>query len=205
MSLSEYVPGTSRIHKVWPGVKLMLLMVVGTTLFIVPRLDLSITALIAILLLYSAATLSITTLWAQLRPAIWIIALLFIVQVSLNDWLSGALVVTRLSALLLLASLVTLTTRSSDMIDALEKGLAWLRFLGINPGKVSLALSLAMRFIPVLASVTAEVREAQRARGLERSIIAIAVPVIVRTLKMADDISAAIEARSYNPGHKKKK
>lgn len=118
---------------------------------------------------------------------------------------AGVLVVVRLASLLLLASLVTLTTRSSDMIDALEKGLGWLYYLGINPGKVSLALSLALRFIPVLASITEEVREAQKARGLDKSVIAIAVPVIVRMLKMADDISAAIEARSYDPGFDRNK
>ena len=85
------------------------------------------------------------------------------------------------------------------MIEALQGGLVWLRAIGVNPAKVSLAISLALRFIPVLAAVTSEVREAQRARGLDANILAIAVPVVVRTLKMADDIAAAIEARSYDP------
>ena len=61
---------------------------------------------------------------------------------------------------------------------------------------VSLALSLTLRFIPVLAQVVQDVQEAQRARGLERNLVALAAPVIVRTLKMADDVADAIDARS---------
>jgi len=125
--------------------------------------------------------------------------LLFAVEWWMVSGQSGVLVIARLAALMLMAALVTLTTRTTEMIDALEKGLFWLRYVRINPAKVSLALSLAMRFIPVLAAIVAEVREAQKARGLDRSLIAIAIPVIVRTLKMADDIAAALEARAYDP------
>ncbi|WP_323834907.1 energy-coupling factor transporter transmembrane component T family protein [Photorhabdus africana] len=199
MSLSGYNPGSSFVHRVSPGLKIISLLILGTLLFVVPRIDLSAAALAGIVLLYLLAKISLKTAWMQLRSALWILALIFIVQLFLHHWTTGVLVVVRLVSLLLLASLVTLTTRSSDMIDALEKGLVWLYYFGINPGKVSLALSLALRFIPVLASITEEVREAQKARGLDKSVIAIAVPVIVRMLKMADDISAAIEARSYDP------
>ena len=51
----------------------------------------------------------------------------------------------------------------------------------------------------MLAQITQEVREAQKARGLERSVIAVAMPVAIRTIKMADDISDAIESRGYRP------
>jgi len=120
-------------------------------------------------------------------------------EVIIGNATGGGGNIARLAALMLMAALVTLTTRTSEMIDALEKGLFWLRFLRINPAKVSLALSLALRFIPVLAGITAEVREAQKARGLDRSVLAVAIPVIVRTLKMADDIAAALEARAWDP------
>ncbi|AWK43457.1 energy-coupling factor transporter transmembrane protein EcfT [Photorhabdus laumondii subsp. laumondii] len=205
MSLSGYNPGSSFVHRVSPGFKIISLLILGTLLFVVPRIDLSAAALAGIVLLYLLAKISLKTAWMQLRPALWIFVLIFIVQLFLHHWTAGVLVIVRLISLLLLASLVTLTTRSSDMIDALEKGLGWLYYFGINPGKVSLALSLALRFIPVLASITEEVREAQKARGLDKSVIAIAVPVIVRMLKMADDISAAIEARSYDPEFDKSK
>ncbi|WP_036768564.1 energy-coupling factor transporter transmembrane component T family protein [Photorhabdus australis] len=205
MSLSGHEHGSSFVHRASPGFKIISLVILGTLLFIVPRIDLSVAVLAGIILLYLLARISLKTAWAQLRPAIWILSLIFIVQVFLHHWTIGVLVIVRLVSLLLLASLVTFTTRTSDMIDALEKGFAWLCYLGVNPGKASLALSLALRFIPVLVSITREVQEAQKARGLDKSVIAIAVPVIVRTLKMADDISAAIDARSYDPGFERKK
>lgn len=199
MTLSDYVPGHSPIHRLPPGIKILSLAVAGTLLFIFPQLSLVLSALLAVVLLYPLAGIAPRIMLLQLKPLLWILLLLFVVQVWLFSWLSGVLVVARLMTLMLLAALVTLTTRTSEMINSLEKGLFWLRFLRINPAKISLTLSLALRFIPVLASITADVREAQRARGLDRSIIAVAIPVIVRTLKMADDIAAALEARSYDP------
>ncbi|WP_288588479.1 energy-coupling factor transporter transmembrane protein EcfT [uncultured Methylobacterium sp.] len=199
MSLSEYRPGTSFLHRAPAGLKLLGLLGASTALFLVPSLPAAGTGLVAALLLYASAGLGWRITAGQLRPMAWLLVVLFLVQLALEGWLSGLLVVVRLAALLLLASLVTLTTRSSDLIAALERALGTLRWTGLNPAKVSLAIALALRFIPVLADITAEVREAQKARGLETSIVAIAVPVIVRTLKMADDIAAAIEARSYDP------
>jgi len=99
----------------------------------------------------------------------------------------------------MMAGLLTLTTRSSDMIAAMERALTGLRHVGLNPAKISLTLSLALRFIPVLASATLEVREAQKVRQLERSVLAVAIPVVIRTLRMADDIADALDARGYDP------
>ena len=198
MTLSDYVPGHSAIHRLPPSVKILSLAITGTLLFVFPLLPVVLATLATIVMLYPLARIGPRMMLLQLKPLLWILVLLFGVQWWIAGWLSAVLVVSRLMSLMLLAALVTLTTRTSDMIDALEKGLFWLRFLRISPAKVSLALSLALRFIPVLAAITADVREAQRARGLDRSIIAVAIPVIVRTLKMADDIAAALEARGYD-------
>jgi biotin transport system permease protein len=71
-----------------------------------------------------------------------------------------------------------------------------LRIIGVDPTRVGLAFGLAVRFVPVLASVAADIREAQAARGLDRSVFALAVPLTLRTLRMADEIAEAIDARS---------
>lgn len=194
-----YVPGESPVHRCPPGLKILALVAAGTVLFAWPRLDLSLAALGLAGLLYRVARIPARPMLAQLRPLAWILGLLALIQLALDGWQAGLLVAARLSALVLLAGLVTLTTRSSDLIAALQNGLAWLRPLGANPAKVGLAIALTLRFIPVLAALTAEVREAQRARGLERSLVALTVPVVVRMLKMSDDIAAAIDARSYDP------
>ncbi|TKZ22169.1 energy-coupling factor transporter transmembrane protein EcfT [Shimia litoralis] len=197
--LDLYSPGHSPIHKLSPGVKILAMMVGGTGLFLVENLGIVAVALAAVIALYKIAGLSATQVWNQIRPVLWIL----IFFLGLQWWLAGAsvavFVVLRLATLLLLAGLVTLTTRASDMIESLTSGLRFLRPLGVNPAKVGLAISLALRFIPVLAQITTEVREAQKARGMEHSIVAVAMPVAIRMLKMADDISDAIDARGYRP------
>ena len=197
--LDLYSPGHSPIHKLSPGVKILAIMIGGTGLFLVENLGIVAVALAAVIALYKIAGLSATQVWNQIRPVLWIL----IFFLGLQWWLAGAsvavFVVLRLATLLLLAGLVTLTTRASDMIESLTSGLRFLRPLGVNPAKVGLAISLALRFIPVLAQITTEVREAQKARGMEHSIVAVAMPVAIRMLKMADDISDAIDARGYRP------
>lgn len=200
MMLDLYRPGASPIHRMAAGYKILALAVCGTVLFLADSLGFAIAFGAATIMLYPAASLKLRYAWAQIRPVAWILVLLFAVQIVMNDLATAMLVVIRFASLLMLAGLVTLTTKTSAMIEAMERGFAVLRFTGINPAKVSLALSLALRFIPVLAAITGQVREAQKVRGLDSSIIAIAIPLIVRMLRMSDQISEAIEARSYDPG-----
>lgn len=199
MSLGTYVHRDSPIHSISAGLKVLALVLGGTAIFLVQSLEIILVLLVLVMALYWVAHIPTRTMLAQIRPAMWIFITIFLFQIVTTDVIFGALVVARFIVLLLLASLVTLTTPTSKMIDAIERSIGWLRLTGVNPGKVSLALSLFLRFIPVVASVTSEVREAQKARGLERSVIAVAMPVIIRTLKMADDVSNAIDARGYDP------
>lgn len=199
MSLGTYIHRQSVIHNLPAGMKILILLVGGTAVFLIDNFYSVAGVLLGIVALYFVARIPLSILFAQVRPVFWIFLLVFLFQLFTRDVLFASMVVTRFCALLLLASLVTLTTPVSAMIEAIEKGIGWLRWVGINPAKVSLGLSLALRFIPVVAKITSEVREAQRVRGLEWSVIAIALPVIIRTLKMADDIANAIDARGYDP------
>ncbi|HEV7368165.1 energy-coupling factor transporter transmembrane protein EcfT [Arenibaculum sp.] len=196
MSLGLYFHADTPIHRLPPGVKVASLVVVGTAMFALSDWRLLLGCLAAVLALYALARIPWRQAASQARPALWLLLAIFVVQVLVDGWAAGFVAILRFAILIQLAALVTMTTRASAMIEAIEAGLRPLAVLGIDPGKVSLALSLALRFIPVVSAVTREVREAQEARGLNRSIVALAVPVIVRTLKMADDVADAIEARS---------
>lgn len=191
-----YAPRDSWMHRLRPGIKLIALPMVGTTLFLIHSFAFMMAAFVAVLLLYLAARLSPRIAWAQVRPALPVLVIIFLAQFWLDGGINAITVTVRLATLILLAALITLTTRTADLVSALERFLAPLQSLGIDAVKVSLAISLTIRFIPVVAGIGAEVREAQRARGLERSFLALAVPVIVRTLKMTDEIAEAIDARS---------
>ncbi|MDF9301392.1 energy-coupling factor transporter transmembrane protein EcfT [Tritonibacter mobilis] len=195
--LDLYVDGRSVLHRLGPGWKILALAVSGTLLFAVDHILLTLGWLCLTLALYLVADLPLSRAWQQIRPALWIFALIFLAQILFNSWQLGLFVVIRLAVLLMMAGLLTLTTRSSDMIDGIEAGLRPLQRLGLRTKGISLAISLTLRFIPVLTTVVQDVREAQSARGLDRSLFAIAIPSIIRTLRMSEEISDAIDARGF--------
>lgn len=191
-----YRPGDSRVHRMPAGAKLLALAVAGTLVVLVASPAVMGGLFLCSVVLFPVAGLSLREVGRQLRPALPILLFLLLAQLWLADAPSAALVVLRLATLLLLASLVTLTTRVSDSVEALEGALRPLRMIGVDPARTSLAISLAIRFIPALGTILAEVREAQVARGMERHPLALAVPLVLRTLRMADEIAEAIDARS---------
>lgn len=196
MIAALYVDAASPLHRMRAGYKLVALPILAAGLFAAGNPALIAFGLALVLALYAAARIPLAVLAAQVKTVAPVLALLFLVQL----WLAGAEVASvtalRFVALILGASLITLTTRTGAMIAALEGALSKLALLGVDAAKVSLAISLVLRFVPVIGEVFQEVREAQAARGQSRSLFALAVPVIVRTLKMADEIAEAIDARS---------
>ena len=143
-----YRAGDSALHRAGPGRKLLALLACGTIVLAVPSLWLVVPSLLLVLALYGWAGFGPRILWAQLRPIAIVLALLFLAQLWLATPAEALLVVLRLAALVLAAGLVTMTTRTADLVAAIERGLSPLARLGLDVGKVSLAISLAIRFIP---------------------------------------------------------
>ncbi|CBI75897.1 predicted membrane protein (fragment) [Bartonella clarridgeiae 73] len=108
----------------------------------------------------------------------------------------------RFIILISLASLISLTTKVSDMVASIEVGFRSFQCLGINPSKLSMVLSMAIRFIPVISEKFNAICEAQRARGLDINIIALAIPLIIRTIRIASEVAEALDARSYDSDDK---
>ena len=196
--LSLHVPGDSFVHRLPAGTKLLILFAASVALFAVSSLPVHAGELLVVAGLFRVARLPWRDTLRQLRPVLIFLVPIFLFHVLITDWVLGLETVLRILVLLLLAVLVTLTTRLSDMIDVLEGTVRPLRHLGINPSKVGMMLSMVIRFIPLMMREAQEILEAQRARGLDRSAIALLVPLLIKTLKMADDLSDAIEARGYD-------
>ncbi|WP_169546378.1 energy-coupling factor transporter transmembrane component T family protein [Sneathiella aquimaris] len=195
--ISLYHHGDTVFHKCPAGVKLLALVALCTGVFVFESIWSVTVALVLVLSLYPLARLPLKSLSDQLRPMMILLLILFLAQGLINTWSMAVFISVRFAALILAAGFVTLTSRTSDMISALETLLRpFSRWLAVE--KISLALSLAIRFIPVIADVTREVKEAQRVRGLERSLFAVAMPVIIRTLKMGTHIAEALDARSFD-------
>ncbi|EKX56754.1 Transmembrane component BioN of energizing module of biotin ECF transporter [Rhodobacter sp. AKP1] len=184
------------LQRCTPGPKLALLALAGTGVSLVQDWRIMLACLAAAAAAFLLSGLGAHAVRQQMRPMLWLLVPLFLAQGLLTSWSLAALVVARITTLVLLAALVTLTTRTEDLIATLERALAPFAPVGVNPAKVGLAFALALRFLPVIAEEAERVREAQAARGLGRNPLAVILPLIVRVLKAAEDVAAAIDARS---------
>lgn len=194
--ISAYVERDSLIHRAPAGLKLGFLAIAGAGLFFLADWRVLAAALTGAFGLVACARIPVRIFWSQLRPLLLFVAVLVAFQLVFAAASAAAIVGLRLLTLLVLAILVTLTTRPSQMVEAIERALSpFDRWIAVE--KVSLAISLALRFIPVVAQMATATREAQWARGQERSMIALATPLIIQTLKTADQIAEALDARGF--------
>ena len=193
--ISLYRPGTSAVHRLPAGAKLAGLAALALVLSIHPHDVLGIAVVLGgVALAYVAARVPPVVLFRQLwqlRVVIIVLATFLAVFVSpFAAWVNTGRVV----AIVLLAGLLSVTTRMSDLLDVLRRLLAPLRGLGVNADAVAMTLSLCITMVPVVASYAASVREAQHARGV-RSGPRTIVPLLVMTLRHADDVGDALAAR----------
>jgi biotin transport system permease protein len=192
------VAGGSVLHRLPVGVKLAGLAAACTVLLLLRSPWAMAVAGGVVVLLFAVARVGVAAAWAQVRPVRWFAVALFGMQLLFADLPSAVLVTSRVVLAVALAGLVTLTTRTSAMMTALERGLSPLRRVGVDPFRLSLLLSLTIRSVPVIADLAARVREAQRARGVEWSLRAFAVPLVVGALRHADALGEALSARGLD-------
>lgn len=151
---------------------------------------------LGLLALYASASLSPVVVWTQIRPLRWVLLLLIGFQTLTRGWELAVLVTGKLAITVALAGLLTLTTPVSALLDVLERLMR--RIPGVNPERAALVLTLAIRAIPVVASLAAEIRDAQRARGGGLDVRAYGVPLVVRSLRYSDALGEALVARGVD-------
>ena len=190
-----YEPGSSPLHRLGAGWKLLALLVFAVLLFALAAPIPLLVLLGAVVVGYALARLRARRCWQATRFVVPMVAVVFLVQWWMLDLGSAAVVSLRLLAAIGAANLFTLTTKVGDLITAVQRGLRPLRRVGARPERVGLLIGLTMRAIASLSSIASETREAQRARGAERSVSAFAVPFLVRTLRHADELGEALAAR----------
>ncbi|MFE4463598.1 energy-coupling factor transporter transmembrane component T family protein [Oerskovia sp. NPDC056781] len=193
-----YVVGRSLLHRAPAGLKLAALMVCSLALLLVrDAVGVGLAAL-AVAGLYALAGLGARAAWGQVRPLRVFLPVVFALQWWLMDLTSAAVLSTRLLVLVALAGLVTCTTRVTDLLVAIERGLSPLGLVGVDVERVALVLALALRSVPVVSDLAGRVRDAQRARGHERDVRAFAVPLVVGAMRQADALGEALRARGFD-------
>lgn len=226
ITLGQYYPVDSVLHRLDPRTKLF-----GTMVFIVSLfLANSLAAYgIATLFLVLAIRLSRVPFSFMVR-GLKAILFLLLISVSFNLFLTpgteifriGFLKITwegvrlagfmalRLIYLVIGSSIMTLTTTPNELTDGLEKSLGFLKKVRVPVHEISMMMSIALRFIPILVEETDKIMKAQMARGADfesgnliqkaRNMVPLLVPLFISAFRRATDLAMAMEARCYHGG-----
>jgi biotin transport system permease protein len=196
--LGVYRPGDSVVHRARAGVKMLVLAAVGAVSAVVDAPVLAVALVGVALLGFVVARIPPVVAARQLRPLIPVVVLVGVVQLISGTWVHAVTTVGVLLALLLSATLISLTTPTAEIVQALVVLVRPLRRFGIDPDRVGLLLALGIRAVPQVVDLARTIRDAQRARGLTADPRAFAVPLIVRSLRQADMLSDALRARGID-------
>lgn len=188
--------GSSWLHRRTAAQKLAALPILAIAVVAIPWPWLIGVSAIAVVALFRSAGFGAATLWSQVRPLRWIVLILVLFQGLTRDWETATLVTGKLVITVALASLLTLTTRTTDLLDVLERVLE--RVPRVDAERVALVFALTLRAIPVVAGLATDVRDAQRARGAGTDIRAYGVPLVVRSLRYSDALGEALVARGLD-------
>lgn len=229
-SFGQYVPFNTPIHRMDARVKLFLLVVFMVAIFLPygNRVDvvypyaMSLVVLGGIFVLLMIGLLISRISFGSLMKSMSFLWVLLFVVIILNfffwkapDWASNSqllfigYIIARIFLMVILSLMFASTTKPMDMTFALEWYLTPLRWLHVPTAAFSMTMSLALRFIPVLASEAKTIFKAQAARGLDysngkakdriKAIVSLLIPLITTSFHHASELAYALEARGYDP------
>ncbi|GAA1145144.1 energy-coupling factor transporter transmembrane component T family protein [Nesterenkonia lutea] len=195
-----YRAGRSALHRMPVGAKFLFIFLAALSASIFrenPWVLLVIWA--SVLAGYVLSGLGPGALLAQLWRLKWLVLVLTLPGLIFLSPAETAFNLTRVLAVVLLAALFTLSTATSDILSGCERLLRPLdpqlaRF-GLSSERISLGLSLTIRSVPVILSFYSEIREAQRARGMRPTPRATVMPLLVMSLRHAEETAEALAAR----------
>ena len=220
ITLGQYYPENSIIHKLDPRVKLF-----GTLIFIIAIFSTNnIIGLLAIVMFLAMIIKISKVLFAKIIKGIKGILFLLVFTIVLNILFTpGTPIITFWIIKITKEGLITggfltfrltLTTTPNDLSDGLEKSFAFLNKIHFPVHEMAMMMSLALRFIPTLVEETEKIKKAQMARGADfetgglmqrvKSLIPLLVPLFVSSIRRALDLAMAMEARCYHGGNRTK-
>ena len=227
ITLGQYFPGQSIIHRLDPGTKLIMLVVYIVALFLAESwvsYGLMFLFLVTVIWL---STIPLKSILRGMKPLVMILIFtgvlnLFFTQegeVIFHFWIltmtTGGLsrAVMMMSRILMLITgtfLLTYTTSPIALTDGLESLMKPLKKVGVPVHELSMMMCIALRFIPTLIEETDKIMCAQKARGADfetgslmdraKALIPILVPLFISAFRRADELATAMECRCYQGG-----
>lgn len=226
ITLGQYYQTESIIHKLDPRVKITATLVYIISLFLFNHL---IGYIIATAFLIFAIKLSRVPFKYMIKGMKTIVFLLMITvifqlfltpgEVIFSIWKisitkeglrTAIFMACRLSFLIIGSSLMTLTTTPNNLTDGMEKMLNPLKKVKVPVHEISMMMSIALRFIPILLEETDKIMKAQIARCADfesgnliqkaKALVPLLVPLFISAFRRANDLAMAMEARCYRGG-----
>lgn len=193
---SLYRPGTSILHRIDGGPKIVALAIIVLVVSLAGREPIFLAgAAIAMLTSYALAGYGLKSVAKVIWQTRWLVILMVVPQLIFLTLEQTVVNSGRVLISVMFATLLSLTTKTSDMMLAIECALGPFRRFGVAPEVVALLLSITITMVPVLAGFVNQIRLAQVARGSKPKLSRTTVPVLVLALKHADDMADAMAAR----------
>ena len=228
ITIGQYYPADSRIHKLDPRVKIVCTLLYLISLFTFKSILGYVLATVFLFGCIKLAKVPFKFIVRGLKPII----ILLLITVGFNLFLTpggktlvhvgfiksteyglstAVYMAIRLIYLIMGSSLMTLTTTPNSLTDGLEELLHPLNKIHVPVHEISMMMSIALRFIPILLEETDKIMKAQIARGADmesgnliqkaKAMIPILVPLFVSAFRRANDLAMAMEARCYRGGN----
>lgn len=227
ITLGQYFPGESVIHRADPRIKIILTVVLMIITFIINTYTgfLIMALFTAIIVIVSSVPFKYAI--KGLKPVLFIAIFAAIINIFLikegtplfdygfihityEGLDKTAKTIIRLTLLVIVASMLTLTTTPILLTDGIEKLMKPLSVFGVPAHEIAMMMTIALRFIPTLLEETDKIMKAQAARGADfdtgnivqraKSFIPVLVPLFVSAFRRADELATAMEARCYRGG-----
>ena len=224
ITLGQYMPGNSIIHRLDARSKIMLLIAYIVFIFVAGNYVSLLLMTLSSLLIVMLTRIKFMMYLKSMKVILFVVIFTGILNIFygtgnvLWEWqfihitdggLSNALFVTiRIATLVMVSSILTFTTSPSDLTDALEKIMKPLTVFHVKVHEIAMMMTIALRFIPVLLEETDKIMNAQKARGADmesgnlikrvKSLIPVLIPLFVSAFRRAGDLATAMECRCYN-------
>lgn len=227
ITLGQYYPGNSFIHRLDPRTKIF------TTLLLIIAVFLANTAIgygilcAMVVLIIAVSCIPFMMVLKSVKPLLLIIVMTLLLHTLLGQgehvlyqWKifkvteeglqMGVKMSMRLILLLMISSILTFTTSPIVLTDGIESLLRPFRVIGVPAHELAMMMTIALRFIPTLMEETDRIIKAQTARGADfsggnllaraKNMLPILVPLFISAFRRADDLAVAMEARCYRGG-----
>lgn len=224
ITMGQYIPGKSILHRADPRTKMIWTILLMIALFTADNVYgyVMMLALTGIILVVSEVPVGFTL--KGIRPLLIILIItslinvfaypgttvLFLwgaVRITLEGVLQAIIIAGRLSLMVILGSVLTLTTTPIALTDGLETMLGPLKKIKVPVHEMAMMMSIALRFIPTLLEETDRIMKAQASRGADfdtgnilekaKSFIPVLIPLFVSAFKRAEELATAMESRCY--------